>query len=72
MVLAPLLYREQQDITEDRWEGKRRKREREEEKGKGMMRSGSLIRLSREVRNDFFTIRLIPVSVTLPLSVVSL
>ena len=46
--------------------------EREEEERKGMMRNGSLIRLSREVRNDFFTIRLIPVSVTLPLSVVSL
>ena len=52
--------------------GKEGEGEGEEEEGKGMMRNGSLIRLSREVRNDFFTIRLIPVSVTLPLSVVSL
>ena len=34
-------------------EREERGREREEEEGKGMMRSGSLIRLSREVRNDF-------------------
>ena len=35
VVLAPLLYREQQDITEDRWEGKRERERERRKKGRG-------------------------------------